>query len=44
MINHSSKASSGMSDLFIDYSRNFTVRRAKNRSKTKGSNRTKEND
>ena len=44
MSNHSSKASSGMSDLFIDYSRSFTVRRAKSRSKVKGSSRTKEND
>ena len=44
MSNHSGKASSGMSDLFIDYNCGLTVRRAKSRSKAKGNSRTKEND
>ena len=46
MSKHSSKgkASSGMSDLFIDYNCGLTVRRAKSHSKATGSSRTREND
>ena len=46
MCNHSSrgKAHSGMSDLFIDYNCGLTVRRAKSRSKAKGSSRTRDNE
>jgi len=44
MSKHSNKAKSGMSDLFIDYNRSFTVRRAKSHSKAKGSSRAKDND
>ena len=44
MSKHSSKVRSGMSDLFIDYNRSLTVRRAKSRSKAKGSSCTRDNE